>query len=163
MTSRVIDRSIRPLFPKGYFFETQLVCNLLSVDGVNDPEIAAINGASAALALSDIPWNGPIGAVRVAITNDNDVIINPTRREMSISMMNLIISVTETENVVMLEGFANQPVLEPYLLKAIKKGIKEAKLVINAIKQLQNSVGKKKRELNHLLVPNEEHLQSVKA
>ena len=89
----------------------------MSVDGVNDPEIAAINGASAALALSDIPWNGPIGAVRVAITNDNDVIINPTRREMSISMMNLIISVTETENVVMLEGFANQPVLEPYLFE----------------------------------------------
>eukprot|EP00064_Thunnus_orientalis_P011649 superscaffoldBa00001701_g11680 len=60
LTSRLIDRSIRPLFPAGYFYDTQILCNLLAVDGVNDPDVLAINAASAALALSDIPWNGPI-------------------------------------------------------------------------------------------------------
>ncbi len=163
LTSRVIDRSIRPQFPKGYNFETQLVCNLLSVDSNNDPDIVAINGASAALALSDIPWNGPIGAVRVAVMSDNEVITNPTRREMSQSVMNLVISCNDLGNVLMLEAFANEPILEPYLLKAISKGIKESKLIINEIKKLQNSIGKPKREIDQLVVPKEEHYEAIKA
>uniref|UniRef100_A0A8C6R7Z1 Exoribonuclease phosphorolytic domain-containing protein n=1 Tax=Nannospalax galili TaxID=1026970 RepID=A0A8C6R7Z1_NANGA len=63
LTSRIIDRSICPLFPAGYFYDTQVLCNLLAVDGINEPDILAINGASVALSLSDIPWNGPVGAV----------------------------------------------------------------------------------------------------
>lgn len=65
LTSRLIDRSLRPLFPQNYNFETQIVCNMLAIDGMNPPETVAINAASAALALSDVPWNGPVGAVRL--------------------------------------------------------------------------------------------------
>ncbi|CAG0925659.1 unnamed protein product, partial [Notodromas monacha] len=65
LAGRMIDRSVRPVFPVGYFQETQLVCNLLSVDGVHDPDIVAINAASAALSVSDVPWDGPIAAVRI--------------------------------------------------------------------------------------------------
>lgn len=64
LTSRVIDRSLRPLFPAQFNCETQIICNMLAVDSVNSPDITAINAASAALSLSDIPWNGPVGAVR---------------------------------------------------------------------------------------------------
>ncbi|XP_032733629.1 polyribonucleotide nucleotidyltransferase 1, mitochondrial isoform X3 [Lontra canadensis] len=69
LTSRVIDRSIRPLFPAGYFYDTQVLCNLLAVDGVNEPDILAINGASVALSLSDIPWNGPIVMMEASAEN----------------------------------------------------------------------------------------------
>lgn len=65
LTSRVIDRSIRPLFPANFQCDTQIICNMLAVDGINSPDIISINAASAALSLSDIPWNGPVGAVRV--------------------------------------------------------------------------------------------------
>lgn len=67
LTSRLIDRSLRPLFPHNYFYETQIVCNLLAVDGVHDPEVLCINASSLALSLSDVPWNGPVGAVRVGM------------------------------------------------------------------------------------------------
>lgn len=147
LTSRIIDRSLRPLFPKGYTNETQIVCNLLSLDGQNDPDILAINAASAALALSDIPWNGPIGAVRVALDENNDVITNPTRKESNEAKMNLVISVNELGNIMMMEAFANEPVLEQNLVKAISKAIKECKIIINHIKLLQADVGKTKRPL----------------
>lgn len=64
LASRLIDRSLRPLFPTDYFYDTQIVCNMLAVDGTNLPETVAVNAASAALALSDVPWKGPVGAVR---------------------------------------------------------------------------------------------------
>lgn len=65
LAGRLIDRSIRPLFPKGFFNDTQIMCNLLAVDGVHDPEVLAINASSAALAVSNIPWNGPVGKIIV--------------------------------------------------------------------------------------------------
>ena len=102
LTSRIIDRSIRPLFPKGFSDETQVVCNLLSLDGQNDPDVLAINAASTALALSDIPWNGPVGAVRVALDQEYEVITNPTRKEMNDAKMNLVVSVNESGNVLMM-------------------------------------------------------------
>lgn len=162
LTSRIIDRSLRPLFPKSYTNETQIVCNLLSLDGQNDPDIIAINAASAALALSDIPWNGPIGAVRVALDENNDVITNPTRKESNEARMNLVISVNEAGNVLMMEAFANEPVLEPNLVKAISKAIKECKLIINHIKQLQAQVGKPKRPVEETAGLSEEYLQAVR-
>ena len=105
LCSRMIDRSLRPLFPDSYFYETQIVCNLLSVDGVNDPEVLAINAASAALAVSDIPWNGPVAAVRVGLI-DGEVVTNPTRKEMAKSQLNLVVSATSGNLVVMLEASA---------------------------------------------------------
>ncbi|RZF43079.1 hypothetical protein LSTR_LSTR001257 [Laodelphax striatellus] len=128
LVSRVIDRSLRPLFPAGFNYETQLVVNLLAVDGIHDPEILSINAASAALCLSDIPWNGPIGAVRVGLI-DNEVVINPSRKELTNSDLNLIVVATSQSLVVMLEGFCNN-ILQQYFLKAIKSGVKECQKIV---------------------------------
>ncbi|CAG9863264.1 unnamed protein product [Phyllotreta striolata] len=143
LTSRLIDRSLRPLFPDNFNCETQVICNMLAVDGVNNPDVLAINAASAALSLSDIPWNGPIGAVRVGFI-DNEVIINPTRRELQSSSLNLVVSAMKRNLVVMLEANANAIYLQD-LQKAIKVGTKESQNIINQIEKLQKSVGKQKR------------------
>lgn len=143
LTSRLIDRSIRPLFYDNYNYETQIICNMLAVDGINNPDVTSINAASAALALSDIPWNGPVGAVRVGLI-DNELIINPTRRELQSSDLNLIVSATKQNLVVMLEANANN-ILQQDLLKAIKLGVKEAQLIVSAIEKLQKNIGKPKR------------------
>ncbi|CAH2044633.1 unnamed protein product, partial [Iphiclides podalirius] len=144
LTSRLVDRSVRPLFPQDYSYDTQLACNTLAVDGINTPETVAINAASAALALSDVPWNGPIGAVRLGQI-DNEIIVNPTGRDLDNSSLNLVVAATTNNLVVMLEGFAND-ILQQDLLKAIKLGTKEAQHVVRAIEKLQKTHGKKKRE-----------------
>ncbi|KAF9801531.1 hypothetical protein SFRURICE_012177 [Spodoptera frugiperda] len=143
LTSRLIDRSLRPLFPQNYFFDTQIVCNMLAVDSTNPPETVAINAASAALALSDVPWNGPIGAVRIGQI-DNEVIINPTRKDLEKSILNLVVAATNRNLVVMMEGSA-QDILQQDLLKAIKLGTKEAQLIVRGIEKLQKTHGKMKR------------------
>ncbi|KAK5854260.1 hypothetical protein PBY51_015345 [Eleginops maclovinus] len=134
LTSRLIDRAIRPLFPAGYFYDTQVVCNLLAVDGVNDPDVLAINAASAALALSDIPWNGPIGAVRVGMV-DGEMLINPTRTEMNSSTLNLIVAGAPSSQVVMIEASAEN-VLQQDFCHAVKVGVKHTNQIILAIQQL---------------------------
>ncbi|XP_049782136.1 polyribonucleotide nucleotidyltransferase 1, mitochondrial [Schistocerca cancellata] len=144
LTGRLIDRSLRPLFPEGFSYETQIVCNLLAVDGVNDPDIASINGASAALCLSDIPWNGPVGAVRIGLV-DNEFIVNPTRRELSMSTLNLVVTAARHNLVVMMEAAADN-ILQQDLLKAIKMGVRECQAVIQGILQLQKHYGKAKRD-----------------
>ncbi|KOC61989.1 Polyribonucleotide nucleotidyltransferase 1, mitochondrial [Habropoda laboriosa] len=145
LTSRVIDRSIRPLFEPGYFYETQVICNLLAVDGVNDPDVLAINAASAALSISDIPWNGPVAAVRVGLI-DKQHVINPTKRELQQSKLNLILSCTSKNLVVMIEGSAND-ILQPQLLKGIKVGAKECNKIIQSIMELKQRIGKPKLEI----------------
>lgn len=145
LTSRVIDRSIRPLFPENFQCETQIMCNMLAVDGVNNPDVISINAASAALSLSDIPWNGPVGAVRVGMI-DNEVIINPTRKELQMSVLNLIVTATKRNLVVMLEGNANVILLQD-LQKAIKLATKEIQTIVNEIEKLQKAFGKPKREI----------------
>ncbi|XP_014286853.1 polyribonucleotide nucleotidyltransferase 1, mitochondrial [Halyomorpha halys] len=142
LTSRLIDRSLRPLF-HNYYCETQLICNLLAIDGIHDPEVLCINAASAALALSDIPWNGPVGAVRVGLINDK-VIINPTRRELKESTLNMVVTAASQSLVVMLEGSANNVLLQNFL-KAIKTGVKECQKIVQSISQLQKLKGKGKR------------------
>ncbi|PZC71145.1 hypothetical protein B5X24_HaOG214031 [Helicoverpa armigera] len=108
LTSRLIDRSLRPLFPSNYFYDTQIVCNMLAVDATNPPETVAINAASAALALSDVPWNGPVGAVRVGQI-DNEVIINPTRKDLQNSVLNLVVAAT------------NRNLVAQHIVKGIEK------------------------------------------
>uniref|UniRef100_A0A8C6KLJ0 polyribonucleotide nucleotidyltransferase n=1 Tax=Nothobranchius furzeri TaxID=105023 RepID=A0A8C6KLJ0_NOTFU len=134
LTSRLIDRSIRPLFPPGYFYDTQVLCNLLAVDGVNDPDVLAINAASAALALSDIPWNGPIGAVRVGMVN-GELLVNPTRTEMASSSLNMIVAGAPSSQVVMIEASAEN-VLQQDFCRAVKVGVKHTQQIILAIQQL---------------------------
>ncbi|CAH1972511.1 unnamed protein product [Acanthoscelides obtectus] len=161
LTSRLIDRSLRPLFPDGYNYETQIICNMLAVDGVHNPDVISINAASAALSLSDIPWNGPIGAVRVGFI-DNEVIINPTRKELQLSSLNLVISATKRNLVVMLEGSAND-ILLPDLQKSIKTGTKEAQHIINEIEKLQKTFGKPKREMEKPPELSEEALEALRS
>ncbi|KAJ2938502.1 hypothetical protein O0L34_g12997 [Tuta absoluta] len=144
LTSRLIDRSLRPLFPSNYNYDTQIVCNMLAVDSTNPPETVAINAASAALALSDVPWNGPVGAVRLGQI-DNEIIVNPTRKDLEQSALNLVVAATRSNLVVMLEGSAND-ILQQDLLKAIKLGTKEAQHIVRGIEKLQKEQGKMKRE-----------------
>ncbi|NXK19355.1 PNPT1 nucleotidyltransferase, partial [Arenaria interpres] len=160
LTSRVIDRSIRPLFPVGYFYDTQILCNLLAVDGVNDPDVLAINGASAALALSDIPWNGPIGAVRVGLV-DGETIINPTRKQMSSSALNLVVAAAPQNQVVMLEATAEN-ILQQDFCHAIKVGVKHAQQIIQGIQQLVKERGVVKRTVQKLFVAPEEIVECAK-
>uniref|UniRef100_A0A8C7EHK6 Polyribonucleotide nucleotidyltransferase 1, mitochondrial n=1 Tax=Nothoprocta perdicaria TaxID=30464 RepID=A0A8C7EHK6_NOTPE len=160
LTSRVIDRSIRPLFPVGYFYDTQILCNLLAVDGVNDPDILAINGASAALALSDIPWNGPVGAVRVGIV-DGETIINPTRKELSSSALNLVVAGAPHSQVVMLEATAEN-ILQQDFCHAVKVGVKHTQQIIQGIQQLVKERGIVKRTVQKLFVAPEEIVECAK-
>uniref|UniRef100_A0A8D2L1T1 Polyribonucleotide nucleotidyltransferase 1, mitochondrial n=2 Tax=Varanus komodoensis TaxID=61221 RepID=A0A8D2L1T1_VARKO len=160
LTSRVIDRSIRPLFPAGYYYDTQIICNLLAVDGINEPEILAINGASAALALSDIPWNGPIGAVRVGLIN-GEVVVNPTRKEMSSSTLNLVVAGAPHSQVVMLEASAEN-VLQQDFCHAIKIGVKHTQQIIQGIQQLAKEQGVVKRTVQKLFTAPEEIVECAK-
>ncbi len=145
LTSRLIDRSVRPLFPKGYVQDTQLVCNLLAVDGCHDPDVTAINAASAALAVSDIPWNGPVGAVRVGAIDDK-IVINPTRLEQKQSILNIVITGCGNEKVAALEAGAER--ISPQLfIKGIKAGLAETDHIINHIKELQLKAGRQKRTI----------------
>lgn len=146
LASRLIDRSIRPLFPLGFTQDTQIMCNLLAVDGVHDPEVLAINASSAALAISNIPWNGPVGAVRLGRINE-EIIINPTRKQLLESDLNLVVVSAAHNLVVMLEGAANG-ILQPEFLKAIKTGSKQCQLVIQAINSLQKKIGKAKLSID---------------
>lgn len=159
LTGRVIDRSVRPLFPEGYYGDTQLSCQLLAVDGLHEPDVVSINAASAALAVSDIPWEGPVGAVRVGLI-DGEVIVQPTRRELSKSALNLVVTAADRKLIVMLEGGANN-VLQQDLMKAIKTGVKECQVVVRAIQQLAKDVGKPKRPFTNTSSVPQEVLQAV--
>src|SRR4030095_12965185 len=94
LTSRMIDRPLRPLFPHGYFYDTQIISILLSADGENDPDILAMNGASAALCVSDIPFAGPMGAVRIGRVN-GEFVANPTHTQRAESDLDLVYVGTE--------------------------------------------------------------------
>ncbi|CAB3380601.1 Hypothetical predicted protein [Cloeon dipterum] len=161
LTSRLIDRSVRPLFPDGYNCETQLMCNLLAVDSVYDPDIVSINAASAALSLSDIPWNGPVGAVRVGIVG-TEVLINPTRRELADSSLNLIVTATKHNLVVMLEGAAEN-VLLPDFQKAVRTGVKEIYNIVLGIQRLSKMYGKMKRTSDPPAAIPEETVEAVRS
>ena len=145
LTSRQIDRPIRPLFPEGFRCETQVIAFVLSADTENDPDVAGINGASAALTISDIPFNGPIGAVRVGLVN-GQFIINPTYSEMRDSLLNIMV-VGTAEGIVMIESGAKE-VKEETVVDAIEFGHAEIKKICAAIEELrQKSGNKKKREV----------------
>uniref|UniRef100_A0A9L0K3E5 Polyribonucleotide nucleotidyltransferase 1, mitochondrial n=1 Tax=Equus asinus TaxID=9793 RepID=A0A9L0K3E5_EQUAS len=154
LTSRVIDRSIRPLFPAGYFYDTQVLCNLLAVDGVNEPDVLAINGASVALSLSDIPWNGPVGAVRIGMI-DGECVVNPTRKEMSSSTLNLVVAGAPKSQIVMLEASAEN-ILQQDFCHAIKVGVKYTQQIIQGIQQLVKEIGVTKRTPQKLFIPSPE-------
>ncbi len=149
LTSRMTDRPLRPLFPPGYLYDTQVISILLSADGENDPDILAINGASAALCVSDIPFAGPIGAVRVGRVN-GEFVANPTHAQRVESDLDLIYVGTETD-VIMIEGAANQ-VPEEDFVKALEFAHGHAREMIRIQKELAAQIGKAKREMPLLSV-----------
>jgi polyribonucleotide nucleotidyltransferase len=144
LTSRMTDRPLRPLFPQGYFYDTQVISILLSADGENDPDILSINGASAALCVSDIPFKGPIGAVRIGRVN-GEFIANPKHSQRVESDLDLIYVGTEND-VIMIEGAANE-LPEEEFVKALEFAHGHAREMIRIQKELAAQIGKPKREM----------------
>jgi polyribonucleotide nucleotidyltransferase len=142
LTCRQIDRPIRPLFPEGFRNETQVIALVFSADKENDPDIIGINAASAALALSDIPFNGPVGAVRVGHV-DGEFVINPSYAEREISALNITI-VGTAEGIVMVES-GSKEVSEELVADAIDYAHVEIKKIVAAINELVAQAGKPKR------------------
>jgi polyribonucleotide nucleotidyltransferase len=148
LTARMTDRPLRPLFPKGYFFDTQIISTVLSADGENDPDILTINGASAALMVSDIPFAGPIGAVRVGRVN-GEFIVNPTHSEREESDLNVVYVGNETD-IIMIEGEANE-VPEEEFIKSLDFAQEHVKTLVALQKELAAKAGKPKRTFTLML------------
>ena len=139
LTSRLIDRPIRPLFPDGFFNEVQVIIHVLSADPAVDPDIPAMIGASAALAISGIPFRGPIGACRVGYIND-EIVINTTTEELKTSRLDLVVAGTERA-VLMVESEADI-LPEKTMLEAVMAGHKAMQVCIQAINELVAEAGK---------------------
>src|SRR5437667_2997524 len=150
LTSRLIDRPIRPLFPRGWYNEVQVQSILFSADGENDPDMLALVGASAALMVSDIPWDGPLGAVRVGRV-DGKFVANPTHSERVNSDLDLVY-VGSSHDMVMFEGSAKE-ISESDFNAALLFAQQFCQPLIEAQKQLAARVGKKKREITGNVVP----------
>ncbi len=144
LTARMTDRPLRPLFPKGYLYDTQIITLLLSADGQNDPDMLSINGASAALCVSDIPFAGPIGAVRIGRIGGSFV-INPTQSERLDSDLDLVY-VGDGEKVIMIEGAANE-LAESEFTAALDFAREAVKPLVAAQRELAAKVGKEKRSM----------------
>ncbi len=152
LTCRLTDRPIRPLFPKGWYNEVQVQTVLLSADGENDPDILSIIGASASLTVSDIPWAGPLGAVRVGRIG-GEFIANPTHAQRAESDLDLVY-VGNEKDVVMYEGAAKE-ITETDFIAALQFAQESCLPIIAAQKELAAKAGKKKREITLNIVSNE--------
>ncbi|MBI4917968.1 MAG: polyribonucleotide nucleotidyltransferase [Acidobacteria bacterium] len=144
LTSRLIDRPLRPLFPEGYFLETQVVASVLSADGTNDPDVLALNAASAALLVSECPFDNPIGAVRVALVG-GAMLVNPTHSQRAEAELEIVVAGTQ-DAVVMVEAGA-KGVSEAQILDAIDVAHRVIKDIIAAQRRLQAACGKPKRSI----------------
>lgn len=152
LNSRLMDRPLRPLFPKGYFNDVQVVATVMSVDLDASPEIAAMIGSSVALAISDIPWDGPTGSVIVGRV-DGNFIINPTLTQREESDMHIVVSGTR-EAVMMVEAGANE-VPEMEILDAIMFAHEEIKRIVDFINEIVAEIGKEKQDIELYHVPEE--------
>jgi len=150
LSSRMIDRPLRPLFPDGFVSETQIVAIVLSADQENDSDILGLIGASAALTISDIPFDGPIGAVRIGLT-DGKFLVNPTFSELNESKLDLVI-VAKGDSIVMIEGGCMEAD-ESDIMKAIEVALPVTKEIIQAQERLKKSVGAKKRDVRPQIIP----------
>src|SRR5689334_15542586 len=139
LTSRLIDRPIRPLFPDGFYNDVQVVATVLSVDPEIDPDIPSLLGASAALALSGVPFNGPVGAARVGY-KDGKYLLNPTNKELTTSGLHLVVAGTEAA-VLMVESEASG-LSEEVMLGSVVFGHEQMQVAIRAIRELAAEAGK---------------------
>ena len=144
LTSRLIDRPIRPLFPEGFKNEVQVVCTVVSAEKDIDPDIAAMIGTSAALAISGIPFNGPIGGARVAYSANDEYVLNPSYSELESSSLDMVVAGTR-DAVLMVESEADQ-LSEDIMLGAVLFAHQEMQTVITVIQQLADEVGKSRWE-----------------
>lgn len=140
LTSRLIDRPIRPLFPKGFMNEVQVVCTVMSTDKKNDPDIAAMIGTSAALSISGIPFSGPIGAARVGYTEAEGYLLNPSYEVTAASELEMVVAGTK-DAVLMVESEANE-LPEDIMLGAVLYAHQELQAVIQAVAELVKDAGK---------------------
>ena len=143
LTSRLCDRPLRPLFPKGFMNEVQVIGQVLTADMANDPDILMVNGASAAMLISDIPWHGPVGCVRIGEI-DGEFVVNPTHEQMYDSTLDLIYVGNEKE-MMMIEGSAEQCPDERFI-EALEFAQEQIQKIIAAQKELAKLCGKPKRE-----------------
>jgi len=142
LTSRLIDRPIRPLFPEGYYFETQVIASVLSADKTGSSDVIGITAASAALAVSNIPFNGPVAGVKIGRIN-GQLIVNPDLETMERSELNLVVAGT-ADAVMMVEAGANE-LSEQTMLEALELAHSEIKKIVRKIDELAKKVGKTKR------------------
>ena len=152
LTSRAIDRPLRPLFPKNFRNDVVVVATVLSVDQDNSPEVAAMIGASAALSISDIPFGGPTAAVNVGLVN-GEIVINPTEEQRKLSDLNLTVAGT-ADKIAMIEAGANE-VSNETMLNAIKAGHVEIKKICEFISKMKEEIGKPKFEYKSFAVDEE--------
>ena len=150
LNSRLMDRPLRPLFPKGFFNDVQVVATVMCVDNDAPSEIAAMIGSSVALAISDIPWDGPTGSVLIGMV-DGQFVVNPSLAQREQSSMHLVVSGTK-EAIMMVEAGANE-VPEETILDAIMFAHEEIKKIVEFIEEIVKEVGKPKMELELYKVP----------
>ena len=159
LAGRVIDRSIRPLFPKSYKHDVQVIVTVLSVDGINDPDVLGLIAVSAAISISSIPWNGPVAAVRVGYTrgehDTNEFVINPTSTQQDVSDFDFIVSSTKNKVVMLEGGFCETS--EDTTLEAIGIAKEANAKIITVIADLTKEIGKPK-----VVVPLEDETEELK-
>ena len=143
LSARLIDRPCRPLFPEGFMHETQLVCQVLSYDGENDPDVLGIVGCGAALSISGIPFHGPVAGVRVGMADDR-YIINPTNEQIDASPLDVVVAGT-VDSVSMVEGSAREE-SEETLLGAMRAGHEAIREIIATLEELRREAGKPEME-----------------
>lgn len=147
LTGRLIDRSIRPLFPKDFKNEVQVILTVLSIDQLNDPDVVGLIGASAALSISSVPWNGPLAGVRVG-AREGSLVVNPTMDQIEHLDMDLMVA-SGKEKIVMIETGAKQ-VDEQVVFEGIKEAHKQSQAIIALIEAFTKEAGKTKQEVSHL-------------
>ncbi len=150
LSARLIDRSIRPLFPKDYKAEVQVVITVLSVDGENDADILGLCAASAALSISDIPWQGPVGAVRIGLAEEKPL-VNPVYEKRKNSKLDLVMAGIDP-SVIMVEAGAEE-IGEEKMIQMMEFGHEEIKKIIQVIKDLTKEVGQKKQTFKTEKIP----------
>lgn len=144
LTSRLIDRPIRPLFPEGFLNEVQVICTVVSTNKAQDPDIAAMIGTSAALAISGIPFNGPVGAARVAYTEADGYILNPSYAQLATSELDMVVAGTK-DAVLMVESEAKE-LPEDIMLGAVLFAHQEMQAIVQAVTELARDAGKPRWE-----------------
>ncbi|KAK3272309.1 hypothetical protein CYMTET_19388 [Cymbomonas tetramitiformis] len=162
LIGRAIDRAIRPLFPKGFYYETQIMNHILCADGTQDPDVLCINAASAALMVSDIPWDGPCAAVSVGADKEGNLVLFPTVQQQEELDLNLLYACTEDKALMIEAGASNNGVSEKVFAAALQFAHNSAAVLIAPQRELAARVSKQKREAD-LIQPSDALLELARS